>query len=275
MGKMITFGTRALRGLAGLIVVFGAIGIGVATAPGTASATAAPAHEYNMCQDRCHRNPNDPDYRSYQPQDKVLWFVNGSSPAPWYVGLTEACATPVAYIAFHMPSSMQAHFYSHISGQTSECDNGDFGAASLEFGSTIGTSVLVLAHSADLNCIVKQGWGFQWRGCVAHLTSSSDTLASEDMATIYDFWNNHSGFIILAGDLNLDNPFPFPLNWDIDWSLLRKTAIMNPTGDTGLDEKIDWVFLRPSFFSAARTAGTNCDTYYTDHCYLYGTGTAP
>ncbi|WP_426574446.1 endonuclease/exonuclease/phosphatase family protein [Aquihabitans sp. McL0605] len=204
--------------------------------------------------------------------------MNTTAPTVWYVGLTEACADDVAYIAFHLsPSNMHSHFFRDYAAdsqvRTASCMAHGFGNASLEFGADVGgTYSMNLYYSPDLNCIVKQGWGFQWRRCVAHLTADSDANASFDFLLIRAFWDDHPGQIFMTGDMNLSaaqtNAY-FPNSWDVDYPGLPWTGT-DTERSPGVDEKIDYVWVRKSFFSQPGSAFINCDFAFSDHCYLVG-----
>lgn len=271
--------TRFAAGVTARVVaiVLGVIGLSIgvlATAP-PAGATAARAQTFNMCQDLCHR-PNTQAYRTASPHDKVRWFI-GTAPAPvWFVGLTEACAPAIAYIAFHLPPTIdyRTHFYPDDGGarpQTAPCSNGQFGNASVEYGSTLGTNTVALANSDDMHCATKQGFGFAWRGCVVHLVSGDAAGARADLRAIRSWWDGHPGMIFLAGDLNLrpgDLDDIFPTEWDVD-PVQHFTALMSPTSPS-VNRRIDYVFGRPSFFGAGRAGNVDCDPKFSDHCYVFG-----
>lgn len=288
-------GTRSFRWTHATSVVLvvvstlvGAVLVDLAFAS-SASAGQAYVGSSNMCVDYCHR-PGTPQNREpNNPVDFVYNQVVAAPTTPWIVGLQETCTLSMWDLGNRLQSrGVVWHFFADTTGapQTSGCMNGNFGDGLLTIGGNLNNGLAYpLGSGKNMNCVYKQGFGFTWSACTLHL-SSDRSVAAPQSSSAYASRNSIGSNVIVAGDFNLNpgqlNP-RWPVSEDVDAARIGTitsstypggssswTALYTTVTDTSLDEKIDYVFARPTFFPNGKSGARTCDRYFTGHCYLGG-----
>lgn len=241
---------------------------------------------YNLCGDRCHRNDTDPYFKPGDPNAQVVFMASAVPTTPWLIGLTEACRTNVYVITVRLADKgVFGNFFSSSGApKTAPCMQYGFGNGLITIGGTIDRlAPRPLGSGHTLDCLYKQGFGFTWTACVAHLIASHPDLACQELAEAHawrDYWDSLGQHVIVAGDLNLNpaqvaggSPCTASQAWstteDVDYPDLAPTFELRTPTDSTAETKIDWIFARTSWFPSSSGA-TACAGDKSDHCYLYG-----